>query len=81
MNKEILVLIKKLAFLNAVKHDGKAVPGGVVGGVLGSFPDQKSNMKELSVEITKVIKEVNSLSKKAKGFMVRAHEILDLKMG
>ena len=62
MNNDVLLLVKKLALLNAVKHDGKAVPGGVVGGVLGSFPDQKSNMKELSTEITKIIKEVNSLS-------------------
>lgn len=61
MNDEILLLIRKLALLNAVKHNGKAVSGGVIGGVIGSFPDLKKDMKSVSIEVNKVVKEVNSL--------------------
>jgi hypothetical protein len=31
INDDIKVLIKKLALQNAIKHDGKANPGAIVG--------------------------------------------------
>ncbi len=61
MDDEVLLLIRKLALLNAVKHDGKAVPGGVISGVIGSFPDLKKDMKIVSAEVNEIIKKVNSL--------------------
>ena len=54
-------LIKKLTLLNAVKHDGQAQPGAIVGGVLGDFPELKKEMKSLMEEISSMVKYVNSL--------------------
>jgi len=62
MKDEVKTLIKKLALLNAVKHDGKANPGAVVGGVIGDFPDLKKDMKSVMQEINSVVNDVNSLS-------------------
>ncbi len=62
INDDIKVLIKKLALQNAIKHDGKANPGAIVGGVLGDFPDLKSHMKDIMKEITDTVKDVNLLS-------------------
>lgn len=61
MDEEVIKLMKKLALLNAVKHKGKANPGAIVGGVLGTFPDLKSNMKEVMPKINELVNEINSL--------------------
>ncbi|MCF7866718.1 glutamate--tRNA ligase [Candidatus Woesearchaeota archaeon] len=59
---DIINTIRKLALLNAVKHNGKAVAGGVIGGLLGDFPDLKSDMKSVSIKVNEVLKEVNGLT-------------------
>lgn len=61
MKEEVTVLIRKLALLNAVKHKGKANPGALVGGILGTYPDLKSDMKSLMSKVNEIVKEVNSL--------------------
>jgi len=55
-------LVRKSALLNAVKHDGKAQAGPVVGKILGEKPEYRGNVKELSAFINEVVNEVNSLS-------------------
>ena len=55
-------LIRKSALLNAVKHDGNAQTGPVVGKILGEKPEYRDKFKELSALINEVIKEVNGLS-------------------
>ncbi len=55
-------LIHKSALLNAVKHDGKAQIGPVVGKILGERPEYRDKVKELSVLINEIVKEVNDLS-------------------
>jgi glutamyl-tRNA synthetase len=55
-------LIRKLALLNAVSHDGKAQAGALVGKILGEKAELRSKAKELSGVINSVVKEVNSLS-------------------
>jgi glutamyl-tRNA synthetase len=55
-------LVRKSALLNAVKHDGKAQAGPVVGKILGEKPEYRDNVKELSVFINEIVNEVNSLS-------------------
>jgi len=61
LTNEQTTLIKKLAHLNAVKHDGKANPGAVVGGVIGDFPELKKDMKDVMKIINQTVEEVNSM--------------------
>ncbi|HLN89869.1 MAG TPA: glutamate--tRNA ligase [Candidatus Binatia bacterium] len=61
-DKEIRELIRKVALLNAVSHDGKAQAGALVGKILGEKADLRSQVKELSGVINTVVNEVNRLS-------------------
>jgi glutamyl-tRNA synthetase len=54
--------IRNLALQNAVKFNGKANPGAVIGHILGSHPEAKAKMKELAKEVNDIIKEVNKIS-------------------
>ncbi|MCK4440242.1 glutamate--tRNA ligase, partial [Candidatus Bathyarchaeota archaeon] len=60
--KETTELIRKLALLNAVRHNGKAQKGPVIGKVLGEKPELREKAKEIAGIISEVIEEVNSLS-------------------
>jgi len=55
-------LIEKYALQNAVKFDGKANPGAVIGKVLSEDEDAKKDMKALSQEVAAVIKTISKLS-------------------
>jgi glutamyl-tRNA synthetase len=55
-------LIHKSALLNAVRHDGKAQTGPVVGKILGEKPEYRNKVKELTAVINEIVKEVNKLS-------------------
>jgi len=61
-NIELNEIMRKIALLNAIKHDGKAQVGPVIGKVLGEKPELKTKVKELSTLVNDVIKEVNSLT-------------------
>lgn len=61
MQKEIEDLIWKFALQNAIKYNGKANPGAIVGKLLGDNPDLKKQMKEISKEISRIVKNVNSM--------------------
>jgi glutamyl-tRNA synthetase len=61
-NIEITELIRKFALLNAVKHDGKAQTGPVIGKVLAEKPELKAKAKEITVLINKVVAEINALT-------------------
>ena len=61
-DKELNELIRKTALSNAVKHDGKAQTGPVVGKILGEKPEYREKVKELSSLIGTVIREVNRFS-------------------
>ena len=54
--------IRKHVLKNAFDY-GKATSGGVVGKVIAEFPDAKADMKATMVAITKIVSEVNKLSK------------------
>jgi glutamyl-tRNA synthetase len=60
-NTELKELIRKNALLNAVKHDGKAQTGAVVGKILGEKADYRSKVGELSALINGIVQEVNDL--------------------
>lgn len=59
---ELEELIRKIALLNAVKHDGKAQARPVVGKILGEKPEYRNRVKEVSALVNEVVQEVNSLS-------------------
>lgn len=61
-NAELNELIRKTALLNAIKHDGKAQPGPVIGKLIGKKPELKTKVKELSTLVNRIINDVNSLS-------------------
>jgi len=61
-NTELKESIRKTALLNAVKHDGKAQNGPVVGKILGEKPEYRTKAKEVSDLVNEVIREVNGLS-------------------
>jgi glutamyl-tRNA synthetase len=54
--------IRNLALQNAVKFNGKANQGAVIGHILGSHPEAKASMKEIAKLVNEVIKEVNKIS-------------------
>lgn len=58
---EIDALIRKAALLNAVKHDGRAEVGAVIGRVLAERPDLKTRTKELASLCAQIVKEINGL--------------------
>ncbi len=54
--------IRKISLLNAVRHDGKAQAGSVIGKILGEKPQLKGRVGEVSVLVNQVVQEVNGLS-------------------
>ncbi|MEM3874405.1 MAG: glutamate--tRNA ligase [Candidatus Bathyarchaeia archaeon] len=59
---ELRETIRKFALLNAIKHDGKAQTGPVVGKVLAERPELRAKAKELTALVREMVDEVNSLS-------------------
>ncbi len=59
---ELEATIRKYALQNAVKYNGKANIGAVMGKVLAENPELKKDMGKLSREIKKIVDEINSLS-------------------
>jgi len=53
---------RKAALLNAIKHDGKADVGAVVGRLLGAHPDLRSSAADVRSLASKVVGQVNAMS-------------------
>ena len=62
LEKEVLDAIERAALMNAVKHDGKAELGAVIGRVLAEHPDLKAEAGKISKESSAAVNRVNSLS-------------------
>ena len=60
-NAELKEIIRKIALLNAVKHEGKAQAGPVIGKILSEKSEFRTKVKELSALVNGIVKEVNSL--------------------
>lgn len=54
-------LILKYSLQNAVRYNGKANPGAIIGKVLSENPSLKKDIARISKEIQKIVKEVNSM--------------------
>ncbi|MBT3324593.1 glutamate--tRNA ligase [archaeon] len=54
--------IEKFALYNAVKFEGKANPGSVIGAMFKENPDLKKKAKELSATVREIVNNVNNMS-------------------
>ena len=54
--------IRNLALQNAIKFNGKANQGAVIGHIISNDEKAKSQIKEIAKEVNEIIKEVNKLS-------------------
>lgn len=81
MDKQTKEDIKNWALQNAIKYNGKANQGAVIGKLLAEHPELKKELKELNKEISKIISEVNKLEpdKQKKELEKRAPELLEEK--
>jgi glutamyl-tRNA synthetase len=61
-DRDLRELILKAVLLNALQHGGKAQAGALIGRIISERQDLKTQAKELSGLIGKVVSEVNSLS-------------------
>lgn len=61
-NAELAELIRKIALINAVKHEGKAQPAPVIGKLLAEKPELKPKVKEIAGLVSKIVREVNGFS-------------------
>lgn len=55
-------LIRKYALQNAVRFNGKATAGAVIGKIIAEKPGLKDDMKNTSKKVNEIIKKINSLS-------------------
>ncbi len=62
LSKDVLDAIERAALANAVKHDGRAETGAVIGRVLAERPDLKTKAGLVSKESAAAAKRVNALS-------------------
>lgn len=54
--------ILKYALLNAVKFNGKANPGSIIGFLMKDDPTIKTKLKEVNPLITRIVEEVNTMT-------------------
>ena len=60
MSSDLTEKIRKAAVLNAIRHDGKADPGAVLGNLLGENADLRPKAKEMMQLLRPIVAEVNS---------------------
>jgi glutamyl-tRNA synthetase len=53
--------IEKFALANAVKFNGRANPGAIIGHVISEYPDAKSDMKSVAKKIAEAVAKINKL--------------------
>ncbi len=59
---DIQALIRKHALANAIKYDGKANQGAVIGKILSEAPELKKDMKAAAQMVAKILYDISSLS-------------------
>ncbi len=81
MDTELAALLRKWALANAIKYNGQANFGAVLGKLLAEKPDLKSELKTLTGEIKKIVETVSSIpvDDQRKELQETAPELLDVK--
>lgn len=62
MDEELKKEIRKVALQNAAEHDGQTKDKIVLSKILGSKPELRSKVKEITSEIVSIVNEINKLS-------------------
>src|SRR3989344_2686740 len=81
MHNNIDSIARKYALQNAIKYNGKANPGAVIGKILAGNPDLKDHIKSIAKDIAKIVSEVNKLKieQQEKELKETAPELLEKK--
>jgi len=61
-SEELQLETRKAALLNAIRHDGKADAGAVIGRLLGAHPELRQKAAEVRLLVSNVIEQVNAMS-------------------
>ena len=79
---DIKQTIRKYVLQNAIRYEGKANPGNIIGKVIGENPKLKSEGKDLMKQIQEIVKEVNKLGveKQTEELQKMAPEMLEKKI-
>src|SRR3989338_4419025 len=74
-------ILKSFVLQNAVRHDGKAEIGSVIGSLIAVHPEIKQDLKTISKVIQSIIKEVNKIipEEQKKQLEALAPEMLEIK--
>jgi len=62
MDEELRKEIRKLALQNAFEHEGKTQDKIILGKILGTKPEFRTKVKEITEDISKIVANVNQLS-------------------
>jgi len=62
MDYELKIEIKKMALQNAYEHGGETKDKIILGKILGTKPEFRSKVKEISEDISKIVTSVNQMS-------------------
>ena len=62
MNEEIKNEIRKMTLQNAFEHEGKTREKIILGKILGTKPEFRTKVKEISADIAEIVSNVNKLS-------------------
>ena len=67
MNEELKNEIRKMALQNAFEHGGETRDKIILGKILGTKPEFRSKVKEITVDISEIVSVVNQLSLEEQG--------------
>ena len=67
MNEELKNEIRKMALQNAFEHGGETRDKIILGKILGTKPEFRSKVKEITVDISEIVNVVNQLSLEEQG--------------
>ena len=62
MEEEIKKEIRKMTLQNAFEHEGETRDKIILGKILGTKPEFRTKVKEISIEISEIVSSVNKLS-------------------
>ncbi|EIJ65261.1 glutamate--tRNA ligase [Candidatus Nitrosopumilus salaria BD31] len=62
MDEELKTEIKKMALQNAYEHDGETRDKIILGKILGTKPEYRSKVKEITDDISKIVTQINQMS-------------------
>ena len=62
MDEELKTEIKKMALQNAYEHDGETRDKIILGKILGTKPEYRSKVKEITDDISKIVTQINQMT-------------------